>query len=140
MASTSRKKSRSGPKPARRPSKTRPTHRPVRRPTAKPSKPTPRRAPPRKKVVAKRAARPKPKIPVKPALPRKVVPAAAEAPPSPPRFGDGRRHVLSLSFLRDGDEFLARIETDAGQITEFKHRVLDQLLSLVASELEDLLE
>lgn len=52
----------------------------------------------------------------------------------------GRRHVLSLSFVRDGDEFLARLETDAGQITELKNRSLDQLLTLVAGELEDLLE
>jgi hypothetical protein len=51
-----------------------------------------------------------------------------------------RRHVLSLAFLRDGDDFFARIETDSGQITELKHRALDQLLSLVAGELEDLLE
>jgi hypothetical protein len=53
---------------------------------------------------------------------------------------DGRRHVLSLSFVRDGDEFLARLETDSGHITELKNRSLDQLLTLVASELEDLLE
>lgn len=52
----------------------------------------------------------------------------------------GRQHVLSLAFVRDGDEFLARLETDAGQITELKNRSLDQLLTLVASELEDLLE
>jgi hypothetical protein len=51
----------------------------------------------------------------------------------------GRRHVLSLSFVRDGDEFLARLETDGGQITELKNRSLDQLLTLVAGELEDLL-
>ncbi|MCI4350182.1 MAG: hypothetical protein L3K15_01530 [Thermoplasmata archaeon] len=57
-----------------------------------------------------------------------------------PRSGDARRHVLSLSFLRDGDEFLARLESDSGQITELKNRSLDQLLTLVASELEDLLE
>jgi hypothetical protein len=56
------------------------------------------------------------------------------------RRADGRTHVLSLSFVRDGDEFLARLETDAGQITELKNRSLDQLLTLVASELEDLLE
>lgn len=52
----------------------------------------------------------------------------------------GRHHVLSLSFVRDGDEFLARLETDGGHITELKNRSLDQLLTLVASELEDLLE
>jgi len=48
--------------------------------------------------------------------------------------------VLSLSFVRDGDEFLARLETDAGHITELKNRSLDQLLTLVAGELEDLLD
>jgi len=32
------------------------------------------------------------------------------------------------------------METDGGQITELKNRSLDQLLTLVASELEDLLE
>jgi hypothetical protein len=52
----------------------------------------------------------------------------------------GRRHVLSLAFVRDGDEFLARLETDSGHITELKNRSLDQLLTLVAGELEDLLE
>ncbi len=59
---------------------------------------------------------------------------------APSRDFDERRHVLSLSFVRDGDEFMARLETDAGQITELKNRSLDQLLTLVASELEDLLE
>jgi hypothetical protein len=49
-------------------------------------------------------------------------------------------HVLSLAFVRDGDEFMARLETDGGQITELKNRSLDQLLTLVASELEDVLE
>ncbi|MCI4357022.1 MAG: hypothetical protein L3K18_07780 [Thermoplasmata archaeon] len=63
-----------------------------------------------------------------------------EPPTAIPLRGDGRRHLLSLSFLRDGDEFLARLETDAGQITELKNRSLDQLLTLVAGELEDLLE
>ncbi|HYK93757.1 MAG TPA: hypothetical protein VEY07_06915 [Thermoplasmata archaeon] len=77
-----------------------------------------------------------------PAKSSKPGPAPAEpaAPPVAPRMGDGRRHVLSLSFLRDGDEFYARMETDSGQITELKNRSLDQLLTLVASELEDLLE
>jgi hypothetical protein len=70
--------------------------------------------------------------------------AAPEAPatlpvPTIPR-ADGRRHLLSLSFVRDGDEFLARMETDSGHITELKNRALDQLLTLVAGELEDLLE
>ncbi|MCI4347292.1 MAG: hypothetical protein L3J97_01570 [Thermoplasmata archaeon] len=47
---------------------------------------------------------------------------------------------MSLAFVRDGDEFLARIETNNDQIIELKNRSLDQLLTLVASELEDLLE
>jgi len=99
----------------------------------------------------KKSAPPKPK----------AKPASAKAPP--PRTGpsvaakttskpkepepelnvplpNGRRHVLSLSFVRDGDEFLARLETDTGHITEFKNRSLDQLLTLVAGELEDLVE
>lgn len=62
------------------------------------------------------------------------------APPLELPRPDGRRHLLSLSFVRDGDEFLARLETDSGHITELKNRSLDQLLTLVASELEDLLE
>ena len=87
----------------------------------------------------------------------KKIPARASklttpsAPKAPPRakepevelelpLPDGRRHVLSLSFVRDGDEFLARLETDSGHITEFKNRSLDQLLTLVAGELEDLVE
>ncbi|MFZ0699477.1 MAG: hypothetical protein WAN74_04735 [Thermoplasmata archaeon] len=140
MASTPHKKSRRVPRSVRRPPKARSARKPARRPKAHAKKPTPRRASPRTKIVAKKAARPKPKAPAKPAPPHKVVPVVEATPGAPPRLGDGRRHVLSLSFLRDGDEFLARIETDAGQITEFKHRVLDQLLSLVASELEDLLE
>ncbi len=65
---------------------------------------------------------------------------AAAATLAPSRELDERRHVLSLSFVRDGDEFMARLETDGGQITELKNRSLDQLLTLVASELEDLLE
>jgi hypothetical protein len=58
----------------------------------------------------------------------------------PLRNPDERRHLLSLSFVRDGDDFLARIETNSDQIIELKNRSLDQLLTLVASELEDLLE
>ncbi|MGI0054095.1 MAG: hypothetical protein ACREC5_03565 [Thermoplasmata archaeon] len=73
--------------------------------------------------------------------PAKSTPApVAPSPPALSPRGDARRHVLSLSFLRDGDEFLARLETDAGQITEMKNRSLDQLLTLVAGELEDLLD
>jgi hypothetical protein len=97
---------------------------------------------------AKKAA-PKPKAPPKSSA-RSAKPAgtgsksAPRAKPEPevvvaPR-PTGRIHVLSLSFVRDGDEFLARMETDSGQITELKNRSLDQLLTLVASELEDLLE
>ncbi|MFY9716405.1 MAG: hypothetical protein WAK40_00490 [Thermoplasmata archaeon] len=65
-----------------------------------------------------------------------TIPAAQLEVPLP----GGRRHVLSLAFVRDGDEFLARMETDSGHITELKNRSLDQLLTLVAGELEDLLE
>jgi hypothetical protein len=91
---------------------------------------------------AKPAGKPAPaKKPVAKAAGKSSSPSAkASAPAPPPTSGDARRHVLSLSFLRDGDEFLARLETDAGQITEMKNRSLDQLLSLIAGELEDLLE
>ena len=113
----------------------RPTARP--KPAKKPSHPAPNKA----KVAPKKAA------PKKPA-PKKPAPPAAKAPAKPKEpepelnvpLPDGRRHVLSLSFVRDGDEFLARLETDAGHITEFKNRSLDQLLTLVAGELEDLVE
>ena len=101
------------------------------------------------KSPAKSVAKPAPKVAPKPAgkpAPKKGTPAskASVAKPEPaapaPLKGDARAHVLSLAFLRDGDEFLARLETDAGQITELKNRSLDQLLTLVAGELEDLLE
>jgi hypothetical protein len=95
-------------------------------------------APPRRLAPAPKQARPPP-----PKTPAKSAPAVAPAPAPPapmPRNPDERRHVLSLSFVRDGDEFLARIETDTDQIIELKNRSLDQLLTLVASELEDLLE
>jgi hypothetical protein len=101
-----------------------------------PSKPAKKVAP---KVAPKAPAKPAAKSPAK-SPGKKPAPAPAEAPSAIPLRGDGRRHLLSLSFLRDGDEFLARLETDAGQITELKNRSLDQLLSLVAGELEDLLE
>lgn len=120
-------------KPATRP--TPKAHRPARpsRSASKPkvaakAKPT---APPKGKTAAKPASKPGVKAPATPAEP---------AGTTLPRPGDSRRHVMSLSFLRDGDEFLARMETDSGQITELKNRSLDQLLTLVASELEDLLE
>ncbi len=107
---------------------------------AHPKRPAPRppakKSPPKRPSVPKKAARPAPAA--------AKVPAPAPAPtPEPvvlPRNPDERRHVLSLSFVRDGDEFLARIETDRDQIVELKNRSLDQLLTLVASELEDLLE
>ncbi|MGI0128982.1 MAG: hypothetical protein ACREEC_02330 [Thermoplasmata archaeon] len=98
--------------------------------------------------------KPAPKKPSKTATKAPTKPARGAAPTAPAvkgkvapsagiplvRRADGRAHVLSLSFVRDGDEFLARMETDGGQITELKNRALDQLLTLVASELEDLLE
>jgi hypothetical protein len=102
-----------------------------KKPAAKPAKPAAKRptAAPAKKPVA----------PAKKAVAGKPAAGAAASPPVPGR-SDSRRHVLSLSFLRDGDEFMARLETDSGQITELKNRALDQLLTLVAGELEDLLE
>ncbi len=118
-------------KAARAPPK-RPT--PARRPA---SKPVPRPAP-------KKAVSPGSKAPAKPAVAKPAAhstgSAAAPSPPLEIPLPGGRRHVLSLSFVRDGDEFLARLETDGGHITELKNRSLDQLLTLVASELEDLLE
>jgi hypothetical protein len=125
--------------------------------------PTPRKAPAKARGLPKKAQKPSPpsRSPRKsatkgsgkkaaPAKPGGVLPrskgspakaAVAEVVPEPPPTRTlGRAHLLSLSFLRDGDEFLARMETDSGQITELKNRFLDQLLSLVANELEDLLE
>ena len=114
----------------------------AKRPAARPAlakKKAPTSAPkPKAKPAPKKAPEP----------PRKA-PTAAPKPPAKPKepelelnvpLPDGRRHVLSLSFVRDGDEFLARLETDSGHITEFKNRSLDQLLTLVAGELEDLVE
>lgn len=119
---------RSAPSRAKRPAKSvRP--RPKKKATPSHAKPVAKPAPVRAKPVVKGSKKPAPE------------PAEELAPtPVAPRTGDGRRHVLSLSFLRDGDEFLARLESDSGQITELKNRSLDQLLTLVASELEDLLE
>jgi len=113
----------------------------VKRPAAR-AAPSKKRATP----IPKKKAKPAPKKPTAPA--KKVSPAAPKAPPKAKEpepelnvpLPDGRRHVLSLSFVRDGDEFLARLETDSGHITEFKNRSLDQLLTLVAGELEDLVE
>jgi hypothetical protein len=124
---------------------------PPRRPASKKTarRPAPK-AKPRPKAYAAGKKSPAPPAKAKPAparaAPSKAPPAAkpAVAPREPepqlevPLPG-GRRHVLSLSFVRDGDEFLARLETDGGHITELKNRSLDQLLTLVAGELEDLL-
>jgi outer membrane biosynthesis protein TonB len=109
---------------------------PPRRPPAKKPAPAPARKPaaaPAKKPVAKGSSPATPKSSSKSA-------ASAATPQLEVPLPGGRRHVLSLSFVRDGDEFLARLETDSGHITELKNRSLDQLLTLVASELEDLLE
>ena len=118
-----------------------------RRQRSKPKRPAPR------PKAGKKAARPAPKKAK--VVPKKAAPPARKASPSAPKAAakakepepelnvplpDGRKHVLSLSFVRDGDEFLARLETDAGHITEFKNRSLDQLLTLVAGELEDLID
>jgi hypothetical protein len=115
---------------------------PAKKPSgARPSRPAKSsHARPAKKPVAKPVPK-KPSAPAKASTKSTSTPKAPAAPPvelSVPLPG-GRRHVLSLSFLRDGDEFLARLETDAGHITELKNRSLDQLLTLVAGELEDLL-
>ncbi len=130
MPSKSRSSKRPAPRarappPARRPAAKKPassgTHRPVRK-TA-PARPAPKASgKPTSKAPAKTASAPTPAPPLEVPLP------------------GGRRHVLSLSFVRDGDEFMARLETDSGHITELKNRALDQLLTLVAGELEDLLE
>jgi hypothetical protein len=124
---------------------------PKAKPAARAKRPAPpsktaKKTPPKPVVKAKAPARLPAKAPSKPpAKPpsksgtKKGAEPAAESTAIPLR-GDGRRHLLSLSFLRDGEEFTARLETDAGQITELKNRSLDQLLTLVASELEDLLE
>jgi hypothetical protein len=108
---------------------------PVTKGKVRPSKPTPK---PVAKPTAKVVPKAPPKTPPRPSAPapQPAPPAAALALPLP----GGRRHVLSLSFVRDGDEFLARMESDSGHITELKNRSLDQLLTLVAGELEDLLE
>ncbi len=121
------KRAKARPRPAARPARAPPA---AKRPPAKPAaKPKPKPAPP------KATTRPPPKS--KPASAPSG--AASEAELEVPLPG-GRRHVLSLAFVRDGDEFMARMETDSGHITELKNRSLDQLLTLVAGELEDLLE
>ncbi|MCI4327942.1 MAG: hypothetical protein L3J86_00020 [Thermoplasmata archaeon] len=134
-------------------SKSKPTRSHAAKGKAKPkprAAPKKKASPPPKKAAPKSPAKPAPKVAAKPAAKASPKPLAksgskkaADAPAASaniPLRGDGRRHLLSLSFLRDGEEFTARLETDAGQITELKNRSLDQLLTLVASELEDLLE
>lgn len=115
---------------------------------AKPRRPSASSAKPSRSRPSSKRSTPPPKRPAAPAKagskapPKPAAKGPAAAPTTavetPPR-GDSRRHVLSLAFLRDGDEFLARLETDGGEITELKNRALDQLLMLVAGELEDLL-
>jgi hypothetical protein len=126
MARAGRQKS----KPKRPPARTK-ASRPA--PVKKTARPAPKKsAPIPKKSSAKTGKAGAPKSSV--AKPKEPEPELQVPTPS------GRRHVLSLSFVRDGDEFLARLETDSGHITEFKNRSLDQLLTLVAGELEDLIE
>jgi len=123
MASTGRQKTKAK----------RPPSRPAAAKKPAPARPAPKKAKPVAKKPAP-AARPAP-------APAKGAPKTKEPEPElEVHLPDGRRHVLSLSFVRDGDEFLARLETDTGHITEFKNRSLDQLLTLVAGELEDLVE
>lgn len=109
--------------------------------SAKSTPSVPRKRTTRPVASAKRPVRPAPKLPVRPPARShsKSSEGTASAPVKLTFRPDARRHLLSLSFLRDGDDFLARLETDSGQITEMKNRALDQLLSLVAGELEDLL-
>jgi len=114
----------------------------AKRPAARPA-PAPKKAAP---SGGKAKAKPAPKKSTPPPRPGAAAAPKAPAKPREPEpelnvpLPDGRHHVLSLSFVRDGDEFLARLETDSGHITEFKNRSLDQLLTLVAGELEDLVE
>jgi len=131
----SRKQSKSRPRSgARRPARPTRSHAKARPAPKKPSRST--RPPAPKQTKGATAA---PKKPAAKGSRASSAPAVPEPELKVPLPG-GREHVLSLAFVRDGDEFLARLETDAGQITELKNRSLDQLLTLVASELEDLLE
>ena len=123
MPSAGRQKSKAKRPPARS-KRTRPA------PAKKVARPAPKKAVPKKP-----AARP-----VKSTTPKAPAKSKEPEPELQVPLPGGRRHVLSLSFVRDGDEFLARLETDSGHITEFKNRSLDQLLTLVAGELEDLIE
>jgi len=133
MPSSRRQKTKAKP-PAKRPAKSRPAA--AKKPTRTAPRPATKKPahPPAPKAIAK---------PAKPAVKASGKAGAKSKEPQPELevpLPDGRKHVLSLSFVRDGDEFLARLETDVGHITELKNRSLDQLLTLVASELEDLLE
>jgi len=128
MASAGRQKTKAKRTPARG-LRARPTS------AKKPARPVGKKSPPSAKKPAPSATKPvSPKVAKTPAKSKEPEPELQVPLP------DGRRHVLSLSFVRDGDEFLARLETDSGHITEFKNRSLDQLLTLVAGELEDLVE
>jgi hypothetical protein len=121
--------------PARRPSPTKkstPAAKPKGAPARPKSKPKPKSKPSASHPApaSKSLGISKPKV-----APEVVRPVLVPVP-----RGDGRFHLLSLSFLREGDEFLARLETGTGQITELKNRSLDLLLRLAADELEDFLE
>ncbi len=112
------------------------------RPKAKPKKKAAPRRPAGRRPEAQRTASRAPAVRSPPPR-RSHAKGSSSAPSGTVKLTfrpDARRHLLSLSFLRDGDEFLARMETDSGQITEMKNRALDQLLSLVAGELEDVLD
>ena len=131
----SAKRSKVRAKPTHKPAKPHPARPPARPPSKKAAKPVAKASKHPSKPAPKAAPKPAPKGSAKSGSADRV-PEAELAVPLP----GGRRHVLSLAFVRDGDEFLARLETDAGHITELKNRSLDQLLTLVAGELEDLLE
>jgi hypothetical protein len=130
--------SKKGAKTAKKPSHRRPP-RPSPRLSAKRTSKTPasKKTPPPRRPKAGAPAPPPRKPERAPTLPE----GETAGSPEPSSIGtDLTQHLLSLSFLRDGDEFTARLETRTGQITELKNRSLDQLLTLVAGELEDLLE
>ncbi len=113
------------------------------RPKAKPKKKAAPRRPAGRRPEARRTPSRAPAVRSPPPSRRSHAKGSSSAPSGTVKLTfrpDARRHLLSLSFLRDGDEFLARMETDSGQITEMKNRALDQLLSLVAGELEDVLD
>jgi hypothetical protein len=122
------------------PSKSRTSQRRAGKPKAAPARRPTKKAPPPKKAPAKPSRALPSKSTSKVAAKPSNGPLVAPAPPLEVPLPGGRHHVLSLSFVRDGDEFMARLETDSGHITELKNRALDQLLTLVAGELEDLLE